>query len=58
MSAVVMIFHLFFTCLINFKIKPYQNSLKIHRKVLLMQHIIFLIFLSLINLINYLPKLD
>jgi len=35
-------------------IDPYQQSLPIHRRTLLFNSVIVLIFLSFINLINYL----
>ncbi len=52
MSIYVLILHLIYTIIVNLWIKPYQNSLKIHRISLFMQHLIYLFFLILINLIN------
>jgi hypothetical protein len=55
MSVFVLIYQLIFLLIINFKINPYKNSLKIHRIALLIQHMIYLLFLVLINLINFIP---
>ncbi len=52
MSLIVGGIHLIYTLLINFKVKPYQNALKIHRYVFFLEHLFFLTFLLLINLIN------
>jgi hypothetical protein len=53
MSAVVTFIHIIYFLLINFKINPYKDSLKIHKIGLILQHLIYLLFLILINLINY-----
>jgi hypothetical protein len=52
---IVLFIQLAYILFINSKLKPYQNSLKVHQIGLLLQHLIYLLFLILINLINYIP---
>jgi hypothetical protein len=52
MSCFVGFIHLIYTLLINFIVRPYQNSLKIHKSILFAEHVVYLIFLVMINMIN------
>jgi hypothetical protein len=52
-SVIVLLLHTFYMLYINLKIKPYQNSLKIHQRTIVLQHFIYWIFLVLINFINF-----
>jgi hypothetical protein len=57
MSGLVLIWHLAFLLYVNFRLKPYQRSLKIHRRTLFICHLVYLIFLIYINLINWLDSI-
>ncbi len=55
MSIIVIFIQLVYILLINLKINPYKNSLKVHQIGLLLQQLIYFVFLIQINLINYIP---
>lgn len=57
MSLIVLAFHVFYLILINFKVRPYKNALKIHSFSLFLHHFNYLIFLVFINLINFVDNL-
>lgn len=58
MALLVFVIHFVYLLIVHLAIKPYRRSLKIHRYTLLINHIIYLVFLVYINLINFLDQLS
>jgi hypothetical protein len=57
-SILVLLIQLIYLILINYKINPYKNSLKIHKRTLLVNQLIYFMFLVLLNIINFFPSIN